>query len=211
MGQTKVWVCKPWSERGGLTTKQMILHSKFQISNASKGFTLIELIIVLGIFSILVFFLAYISGYHFQTYDNENAELNITNDARTALDDVDNYVRQAHRILSTYTTYTTGNTTLIVQIPSIDSSGQIIDSTYDIVVFYRSGSNFIRQVFPNTSSSRSSATRNLAAGVTSLTFSYNNTDYTQSTQVTTSITIQQQAGTQTRSITVSSQSTLRNY
>ncbi|MBX4201075.1 type II secretion system GspH family protein [Candidatus Parcubacteria bacterium] len=178
-----------------------------------QGFTLIEVLVGIGIISIIAFFLAYISAYHFQTYNTETVELDITSDARAALDEVDNYVRQSNRILSSYSTYTTGTTVLVLQVPSIDSSSQLIESSYDTVVFYLSGTDFSRRIFPSLNSTRPSAIKNLAQNIDTpnFSFAYDNADYSLAKQVTTTIAVLRKAGSQTKSITVSSQSKLRNY
>ncbi len=180
---------------------------------SNQGFSIVELLIVLGLFAILAFFLSYIGIFNFQAYNSQTAELTIASDARTALDDIDNYTRQANRVISSYSSYTTNSKTLILQIPSIDSSGQVINNTYDIVVFYLTGSDLFRRVFPAQGSSRLSSIKNLANGVdaNSFSFSYDNADYSLVKEVTTSLTIVKNAGTQVKSITISSQSKLRNY
>ena len=181
--------------------------------NNNRGFTIIETTIVILFFVIIAFFLSYLATYQYWIYNNETAELGIANDARTALDDIDNYVRQSNRVLSSYSSYVTGNQVLILQIQSINSSNQLIPGTYDMVVYYLSSNDLLRQVFPNPSSSRLSVTKKLASGVdiNNFTFSYNNLDYSLVTQVTTSLSITQTVGGQTRSITISSQAKLRNY
>lgn len=176
-----------------------------------KGFSVIELVVVIPLIAMVAFFLSYVGIYHFQTYYSEIAELNITNDIRNALDDIDNYTRQANRVLLSYSTYSTGTNILVLQIPSINGSGAVIEGTYDNVVFYLSGSDFFEQIFPNASSSRVALTKKMANNVSSLTFSYDNADYSLVKQVTANITITQNAGTSTRSINISSQSKLRNY
>lgn len=178
---------------------------------SEKGFSIVELLVVLPIFGILAFFLAYIGIFHFQTYDSQTAELTITADARGALDDIDNYVRQANRVLTSYLAYNTSPSVLVLQIPSLDSGGQTISATYDTVVFYVSGTDLYRQVFSNFLSSRPNITQKLASNVQSNTFYYDNVDYFLVKQVTTEISILQNAGTKTRSINISSQSKLRNY
>jgi len=185
---------------------------KINLKN-NRGFTVVEMTIVISFFVVIAFFLSYLVTYQYWIYNNETAELGITNDARTALDDIDNYVRQSNRVLSSYSTYVTGSQILVLQIQSINSSNQLIPGTYDMAVYYLSGNDLLRQVFPNPSSNRVLITKKLASDIdtNNFTFSYDNSDYSLVTQVTTSLSITQTIGGQTRSITLSSQSKLRNY
>jgi len=190
------------------------LKDKFRLYNKSgAGFTMVEMIVVLVIMIMVTGFLAYLTISNYWIYNNQTAQLNISSDARNALDDVDNYVRQSHRVMSSYSTYTTGTKTVVLQIESIDASNQIIAGTYDTVVYYLSGSNFFRQVFPDPSSSRPAVTKKLASNVdnSSFSFSYDNADYSLVKQVTTNITVAQNVSGTTRTITISSESKLRNY
>jgi len=181
------------------------------IYNFKSGFTLIEVVIVIGLVSVCSIILSQLFIGQNRLYNSETAELDITGDARTALDDIDSYVRQSNRALSSFSTYTAGSQVLILQIQSINSSNQLIAGTFDNVVYYLSGSGLFRQVFPNVASSRSAITKKLASGVNSLTFTYNNADYSLVTEVQVDTTVQENVSGQTRSITLSSKAKLRNY
>ncbi len=176
-----------------------------------SGFTLIELVVVVALFAVCSVVLVDLFIGHNRLYRSETAELDITNDARQALDDVDGYVRQANRILATYSTYTAGPQVLILQIQSVNASNQLVPGTFDNVVFYLSSENLYRQVFPNVASTRAAVTKKLASNVNSLVFTYNNADYAQVTEVTLDLTLQKSAGLQNRAITASSKARLRNY
>lgn len=177
------------------------------------GFSIVELMVVLGIFAIMSLFLSYLAVYHFQTYNTETAELAVTYDARNALDDIANYVRQANRVLASYSTYATGDSTLVLQVQSIDASNQLIGGANDTVVYYLSGTTLMRQVFPNVASSRPATTTTLAYNINTADFSfaYDNATYSLAENITTTMAIQQTVGTEQRSITIISTSNLRNY
>jgi len=144
-------------------------------------------------------------------YKVETAELNITGDSRTSLDDIDNFVRQTTRVLASYSTYVGGPQVLILQIQAINSSNQLLPGVYDYVVYYLSGTNLLRQIFPNVASARPAIIKKLASNVNSLNFTYDNVNFTLVRTVTTDITLQENSGVQNRAITISSKSTLRNY
>ena len=181
------------------------------MKNKSEGFSIMEVVVVIGIIAICGGILIEIFIGQNRIYKLETAELNITNDARNSLDDIDNYIRQSTLALSSYTSYTASATTLILQIQSVNSSNQLIAGTYDTVVFYLSGSNLFRQVFPAVGSSRLPITKKIAENITGLVFTYNNVDFALVTQVSTDLTIAKNAGVVTKSITVSSDARLRNY
>ncbi|MBI2356199.1 MAG: prepilin-type N-terminal cleavage/methylation domain-containing protein [Candidatus Doudnabacteria bacterium] len=174
------------------------------------GFTLIEVIIVVFMLGMAMLVLTSLFLNQNQVYQSQTAELNVTADARFALDDIDSSVRAADVVAASYSSYTTGTQVLVLQIPSINASNQIIAAAYDYFVYYLTGSDFFRQIFPNASSSRQATTKKIASNVTGLLFSYDNGDSALVKQVTTDLTIQQSGGRYNRSITISSKSRLRN-
>ncbi len=175
-----------------------------------RGFTLIEIMIVITLISICGYIVADIFIGQNRIYKVQVAELNVTSDARMSLDDIDNFVRQANRVLDSYTTYTTSSQVMVLQIQSVDSSNQLIPA-FDTIVYYLTGTNLYREIFPNAGSARPAMVKKIASNVTSLAFTYNNASHSLVTEVTTDITIQENAGIQTRAITISSKSKLRNY
>ncbi len=175
------------------------------------GFTLIEMVIVIALVAIASMVLADMFVSHNRLYRTQTAELNVTGDARTALDDIDSYVRQANRTMESYSTYTAGSQVLILQIQSINSSKQLISATYDYVVYYLVSGSLYRQVIPNAASTRTAVTKKIANNVTALTFTYNDANYPQVTKVTTDMTLLENAGIQNRTISISSQASLRSY
>jgi prepilin-type N-terminal cleavage/methylation domain-containing protein len=176
-----------------------------------KGFTLIEVVLVIVLFTMLS--LAVMDMYSGQNkiFNFQSSELIITNDARMALDEIDNYVRGSNRVLAAYDTYTTGASTLILQMHSLDATGIMIPGTFDTVLFYMDGSKLMRKLIPDASSSRQASEKMLADNVTSLTFTYNNADISLVTEVSEEIALSHSSATATRSITVSSKAILRNY
>lgn len=175
------------------------------------GFTLIEVLVVVAIFAVCAVVLTSLFIGQNRIYKTETAELNVTSDARAALDDIDNFVRAATRTMDTYSTYTAGSQVLILQIQSINASNQLLPGVYDYAVYYLTGNDLFREIFPDPSSARPAQLKKLASNVTGLVFTYNNLDLALVTQVTTDLTIQENAGVQIRSITLSSKARLRNH
>ncbi len=178
---------------------------------SQKGFTLIEMLLVIVLVVIA-------SGVIVNLFIGQNrlsrlemAELNITNDARTTLDDVDNYVRSATRVVADHNGYNTGADTLVLQIQSVNASNQLVGAAFDHVVFYLDGTNLYREVFPHASSVRVATVKKLANNVNGLAFTYDNPNFLLAREITTDLTLEEDAGMTNKSITVSSKSTLRNY
>ncbi len=186
---------------------------KSNISNSQEGFTLVELLVVLPIIIVTGFFLAYLVSYEYRVYSTQSAELAIAADARLSLDEIDIYVRQANRVASNYSTYVTDSQTLVLQLQSVDASGQVVSGAYDYAVFYLSGTTLKGQIFPDASSSRVAATKTLANNIdtSNFSFTYDNASYGLARNVETNLALQQNAGGYARSISVSSSATLRNY
>ncbi len=184
---------------------------KNQITKKFLGFTLIEALIVILIFGIGMIVLSNMFLSQNRLYRSQNAELNITSSVRTALDDLDNYIRQANHTLASYSSYTASAQTLILKIQSVNSSKTLIPSTYDYVVYSLSGGKLTRQIIADAGSTRVSGSKLLASNVTTLAFTYNNANYALVTEVSTNLTCSESTGIQTRSFNANSKSKLRNF
>ncbi|HEV8601352.1 MAG TPA: prepilin-type N-terminal cleavage/methylation domain-containing protein [Patescibacteria group bacterium] len=176
----------------------------------SGGFTLIELVVVIALVVGVSLVLVNLFIGQNRIYKTQTSELNVTNGARTALDEVDALVRAADQVVASFSTYNTGPQTLVLQTPSINAQNQIIPATFDNVVFYLSNGDLMRLVGANPSSSRAGGTKKLAGGVTSLNFTYDNGNFALVKQVSTDLTVTESAGSQTRSVSASSKAKLRN-
>ncbi|OGE82788.1 MAG: hypothetical protein A3B10_03895 [Candidatus Doudnabacteria bacterium RIFCSPLOWO2_01_FULL_44_21] len=182
-----------------------------KIKSQNFGFTLIEMIIVVFLVGSLSLVVASLFFGQDKIYHTQMMELGVTNDARMALDDIDAFVRMTDVLVSSQGGYTLGAQTLILQIPSINASSQIIPATYDYVVYSLSGSNLDRIIMPDDASSRVSTTKRVASRVNGLVFTYDNANPNLVKYVTTNITTQEAyPGVPNKSITLSSKSKLRN-
>ncbi len=84
------------------------------------------------------------------------------------------------------TAYTSSSTTLILRIPSLDSSRNIITGVYDYIVFYRDPDNPTHINYTldaGTGSIRVSGTKTLTTNNASLTFRYNAQDLVSSNRI----------------------------
>ena len=194
----------------------------------SKGFTLTELMIgcTITIFFLAAFMTAFIgmrNGMYAQdSYFTSNRS------AYFAMNHISKDTREAISVISSYGGYTTGNSVLILALPSINASNQPIDATlasstyYDYVVYKLSGTDLVRSITLGTSSQRNGAAnltnRKVANNVTTFSLTSSGTGFSSlsaSAQAalktfTVSITSGETIAAQTRSITASEDMMLYN-
>ena len=91
------------------------------------------------------------------------------------------YIRSANAVVSSATInaedYVTDRDTLILSIPSINPQNDVIEGSYDYLVFYRGASKdeeFYYYLKPDAQSSRNAIEKQLCSCMGSIDFSYNN-------------------------------------
>ena len=155
--------------------------------NLEKGFTMIEALIAIAIFLVLSAAVAKLFLTYFTLYNVQQSTIDVVHSASTLENAVHTAAMQADAIVSSRAfsgvTYTTGSTTLILRLPSITSSGDIIANTYDYELFYASSTNAYQIISLGTGSARMGGTRRLSNSISNLTFLYNNGTPSQSTSV----------------------------
>ncbi len=169
--------------------------TRFLRQQVRRGFTLIETVIVLAI-SVLMFMALTFLIYTFNnTSAYEQTLSQSSGSASAVVRDVESLTLPADAVLQTYAfsnaTYTSSSTVLVLEIPSIDSSGNVIPNTYDYAAVYSVGTNAYRLLQSNALSSRVSGTKLLSSTVSALTFSYNSADF--ASVSTTTVDVQTRA------------------
>lgn len=154
----------------------------------NHGFTIIEVIIVLAVSSILMLGLFTLFDWHQKVYVLEEATVRTVTDARSTLNNMGRYIAQSSNILPSHdfngTVFTTGGNVLVLEIPSVNSSDEIIPATYDYIAYYLD-SGLIHQVIDaGSGSTRLDGTKKLAENVLSFSLSYNNGTPSQASIVT---------------------------
>jgi len=103
-----------------------------------NGFTLIEVIVVVGLIGLIALFILGILLANNRFYNNQTGEITAISGTRQIADRIAEYGRAAVSVEAAYTynsmNYTSGASTIIFKIPSIDSASQIIAGTYDYVI-----------------------------------------------------------------------------
>jgi Tfp pilus assembly protein PilW len=179
------------------------------------GFSLIEaifasaiLIFVLGALVVL-----YVNFYKF--YNRQQVEIKIGDSAREAAKELQSTVLQADQIKASHnfsgTTYTTGQHTVVLEIPSFDSSRNIVSGKYDYAVFYITGKNLYRLVEVDAASSRPSGLNQISDAVDTITFTYDNSDLSQASKIDTDLEMQEASSGQNVTYHLYQEIYLRNH
>lgn len=142
-----------------------------------QGFTLVELMVGLAIFSMIMtmIMVAYVGSQ--RDFITGIAKLDLNRNTRLTLDWMRRDIKAADSLIASRpingTTYTTGNSELIIRMPSVDASGNIIAAS-DYVVYHVSTTDptrLERIVSADAGSSRSSGTANVALQLSAIQFS----------------------------------------
>jgi len=182
-----------------------------------SGFTLAELVVVIGLFGILLVlgFGILLSNYRF--YANQSDEIRAVNATREAGNRLSELARGAGAFVVSYTygstTYTTGPTTVILQIPSIDSSDAIIVGSFDYGIVTQdlvSSNRLIIITDPDPQSARRERTLELTDKLTGFLLTYDNSDLALAKNVEYEITVTYDAAASPATEHVVGAATLRN-
>ncbi len=161
---------------------------------ATRGFSAIEVIIVITISTLVMIMLANMFVTFNTSYTYQNARINTSSSAALFLNELSDYSLQASQIVSSRTfssaTYTTGSTTVIFELPAIDSSGNVLASTYDYVVFFASSTNLYRIVDANAGSTRLDGTKLLSDVLSNVTLTYDNVTPSSATSIVVNVLTQ---------------------
>ncbi len=180
-----------------------------------RAFTLIETIIVVAISVIMMIALTLMIYTFNNSSSYEQASAQSSGSASTVIREAESLVLPADAVLQSYAfsggTYTSASTSLVLEIPSVDSSGDIIANAHDYAAFYSVGTNAYRLLQTNASSARTPGTKLLSTTLQSLTFTYNNTDFTKVSSTTVDVQTQTSVKQSVLSDQESEQINLRNY
>lgn len=146
-----------------------------------SGFTLVEFIITITITIIVSTLLVVIFSQNNSLFYSQQAKVSHGISSNTVISRIDDAIRQAITISTAYPAespeYTSNQSTLILQLASIDQSGSTIPDSFDYQVFTpdKSNSKILRQLtFPAVASSRSARNEVIATNLKSINFVYLN-------------------------------------
>ncbi len=182
--------------------------------NQQSGFTLIEVVITITLLAILLIGLFSLYDGYSRIYGTQQGLFLIVNSAGTTVSEFQERVQQASQIVTQRNfggvSYTSGTNTLILELPSIDSSGEVIDSKFDYVLFYVSGTKAFRILEADAASSRDSGTKQLSDTVSTMSFVYDSGTPNLSGSVKIDLTTQKRYSKQTQSFHTVQLTYLRN-
>ncbi len=179
--------------------------------NTQGGFTLIEIIIVIFVTVILLMGFFSLYDWHGKIYNYQQALVRVSGSSRDATQSIFYYTDQAYRVLASSGSYTSGAQTLILHVPAVTAAGDPVSGKWDTVIFYTSGSRLFVLIQPDAASTRRAGLKQLSDTLQSLTFSYNDPDFTQVTQVSLDITTSLQVKEQTITSRLTQDMYLKNY
>lgn len=142
-----------------------------------KGLTLVEVLTTLAIATVVVTLLVVIMINTGGLFTKQSSKVEQGLSVNDALGKINLNVRQSSGVAPTYSTYTSGTQLLVLKIPSIDSSGNVVTNTFDHFIFLLdssigSGQVLRFKVFPNSASSRGSVDQILSNNVDLINFEY---------------------------------------
>jgi type II secretory pathway pseudopilin PulG len=155
-----------------------------------RGFSLVEAITVIGIMTIVLVMVTQIFSVTYDVFVKQTARTENETGAVLAARTVADLTRGASAVMTSQvingTTYTTGADTLVLKLPAIDSSNNVLAATYDYVAIYRDGT-LTTKIFSDTdaaaSSRRVDGKKLVTAYNQTMRFRYNDPDVSKATRV----------------------------
>ncbi len=181
------------------------------------GFSMLEVIVVVGIFAVLLLALFAIYEGYGKLYSVGQAEITTLKNVRYSLNETSQFVAQSHRVLASQVinsiTYQSSSTTLVLQLPAITSTGDTIPNSWDYAVFYLGGTTTLYRFLQIDAASARSPVglKVLSTIVSNVTFTYDNADFTQVKKVGVALSVERQDNHQLIKKYLTEQSGLRNY
>jgi hypothetical protein len=186
---------------------------------AALGMSLVEAIASIAIMAIIMIVVDQVFIVNQDILAKQLVRADNDNGAVSAIKRLGELTRGASAVLVSYTingtNYITSPTTLVIRIPSVNSSGNIVSSTsYDYLAVYRDSTDSTKiytDTQTATGSARVSGQHLLTAYNSILTFSYNNSSTPQATRVSVYLVNQQTVRSTTQTTKAWTSIFLRNY
>lgn len=180
-----------------------------------RGFTLLESLVVIGVSVVALIALVNLFLVFNSIYGYQQAFMATAGSSGAAMNAFEAAVLPAGRVLASYNfdgaIHSSATTTLVLELPAIDSSGNSIPGVNDYVAFYASSTMLYRLTRAGAGSSRVSGSKQLSTTLYSLSFIYDNADFTEVTNVTADIQTQSQFKQQTVQSHLNERLYLRNF
>lgn len=151
---------------------------------SARAFSLVEVLIVTAIFGLIIAGLTDLLVRYSIMITAQEAHVEVETSADAIVREAHAAVSSAGRIVSAHTfsgtSFTTGSTTLVLELPAVDSTGSLIGS-FDYIAFYASGTEAFRTTDAALGSTRLPGAKRLSTSLANLTFTYPTIDPSQAT------------------------------
>jgi prepilin-type N-terminal cleavage/methylation domain-containing protein len=140
-----------------------------------RGFSLLELVVVIGMIAVVTGILVRIFRASYESYGFSSANGELQLSTRGAIDRMTREMRQSVSVAASNGSYNTGSSAIVLQLASIQANETIIPSTYDYVIYRLDPSNpkKLQEIMVAASgSARKNDTRTILNNVDSASFTY---------------------------------------
>jgi prepilin-type N-terminal cleavage/methylation domain-containing protein len=148
-----------------------------------RGFTLIEMVVVLLLFGIVFTGVLMLYDQHNKIYDFQQAYVKANGSARNVVEQLVNHGRQASEIIAARNMNgidrVSDTSSIILQLPSVNPTGILIPGSSDYVVYYLEGTKLWQEIDASAGSLKQDGKKLLSESASSLSFTYDNADFEQ--------------------------------
>lgn len=186
----------------------------------SRGFTLVEMLIVVVLAVTVSGALMAILINNSEVVYNQSSRVSQGLDLNDALANIKGYIYQASSVSSSYpetppATYTSSQSQLVLKLASLDQNEEIIQGSYDYVIYSKDQDKLRVLLEPNGLSSRDQINTILAKNVDQIIFDYldsqgNPTSPTAAQKLKATIILKQKAGSKIETNIATGEANLRN-
>lgn len=114
--------------------------------SSNKGLTLVEMQISAAITVIVIVAAMSLYLMAWRSFALGNGYMDIYSDSRMAMEKMARDIRWGAQIESSYGGYTTANNSMILKIPSVNTSGDVVGGYYDRVIYNVSSDNKLHRI-----------------------------------------------------------------
>lgn len=158
----------------------------------SRAFTLIESVIVVALFIVVMLGVMQLYIVFGRVITGQSASIGAVLDGSDIVDAARSAGLQARAVVAAHTfsgvSYSSGTTTIIFELPSVDSSGAPIPGAFDYIGIYASSTEAYRVIDAAQGSARVSGEKLLTSILGALNFTYDATSFPSVTSVTVDAT-----------------------
>lgn len=151
------------------------------IRKYNSGVTIFEVIVAFSLMSVVIIILADVFIMHSKIFNTSSGKAEVQFQSVSMADVMGKYIRLADSVVEEYViggeSYETSSSELVLKMPSIDASDNIIADTWDYIAFYRDETDvakFFYEMEADPASSRVSIKKILSDYVSGLNFIYDN-------------------------------------